>query len=132
MTARASKIAQVHGNCLAQARVAAARRVAQQMSALLCEHLRSEPFPNSDGEFIDCRESGNQGHTGSGVQRSEIKLFPYALIWNCSCPAGNASSMHNSPVRFRFISRQKSFRERVRHKRSRPGLRAQIAFCVKL
>ena len=63
------------------------------MGALLCEHLRSEPFPNIDGEFIDCWESGNQGNTCSGVQRSEIKLFPYPLIWNCSYPAGDARSI---------------------------------------
>jgi hypothetical protein len=54
------------------------------MRSLLCEHLRSEPFPNIDGEFIDCGESGNQGDARSGAQGSEIKLFPYALIWNRS------------------------------------------------
>jgi hypothetical protein len=63
------------------------------MDALLFEHLRSEPFPNVDGEFIDCWKSGNQGDARSGAQRSEIKLFPCALIRNCFYPAGDARSM---------------------------------------
>ena len=62
------------------------------MGTLLCEHLRSEPFPNVDREFIDCWKSGNQGDTGAGFKRSEIKLFACALIWNRSYPAGNAGS----------------------------------------
>ena len=48
----------------------------------------SEPFPNIDGEFIDCRESGNQGNARPGAQRTEIKLRPCPLIWNRSYPAG--------------------------------------------
>ena len=59
MTACASKIAQVRGNCFTQLRVATTRRMPQQMSALMCQHLGSEPFPNIDGEFIDCWKSGN-------------------------------------------------------------------------
>ena len=60
------------------------------MGTLLCKDLQSEPFPTVEGEFIDCWKSGNQGHTCSGAQRSEIKLFPCALVWNRSCPAGDA------------------------------------------
>ncbi len=71
------------------------------MGTLLCEHLRSEPFPNIDGEFIDRWKSGNQGNTCAGAQRSEIKLFAYALIWNRSYPAGDARSMLGHPKRFR-------------------------------
>src|SRR5437868_15236093 len=109
------------------------------MGALLCKHLRSEPFPNIYGEFIDRRKAGNQGHTGPGAQRSEIKLFPCALIWNCFYPMGNASSMLDWPIRLwsttsggsffgEFVGSQKSLRERLRNKRSRSRLRAQITF----
>src|SRR5215471_7591327 len=98
------------------------------MRSLLCEHLRSKPFPNIDGEFIDCGESGNQGDARSGAQGSEIKLFPYALIWNRSYPVGDVSRMLDWPIRFEsttadsscgeFVGSQKSFGERMRHKRS--------------
>src|SRR5439155_3076938 len=100
------------------------------MGTLLCEHLRSEPFPNVDGKFIDCWKSGNQGNTCAGVQRSKIKLFAYALIWNGCYPAGDARSMLDLRKCFRFISRQKGFGERMRHEGSRSRLRAQISFCV--
>jgi hypothetical protein len=63
------------------------------MGTLLRKHLRSEPFPNLDGEFINGGKSWNQGHTCSGAQRAEIKLFPCALVWNCSCPVGDASAL---------------------------------------
>src|SRR5258708_225845 len=102
------------------------------MGALLCEHLRPEPFPNVYGEFIDCWKSGDQGNTGADVQCSEIKLFAYALIWNRSDPAGDAGSVLDVRKRFRFISRQKGFGERMRHEGSRSGFRAQISFCVEL
>jgi hypothetical protein len=102
------------------------------MGTLLCEHLRSEPFPNVDGEFIDCWKPGNKGNTCAGVQRSEIKLFAYALIGNRSYPAGDAGSVLDVRNCFRLISRQKGFWERMRHEGSRSGLRAQISFCVEL
>src|SRR4029077_9204038 len=102
------------------------------MGTFLCEHLRSEPFPNVDGEFIDCRKSGNQGNTRASVERSEIKLFAYALIWNRSYPAGDAGPVLDLRKCFRFISRQKRFGQRMRHESSRSGLRAQISFCVEL
>jgi hypothetical protein len=63
------------------------------MGTLLRKHLRSEPFPNLDGEFINGGKSWNQGHACSGAQRSEIKLFPYALVWKCLYPAGDARSI---------------------------------------
>src|SRR2546429_6106687 len=142
MTACASKIAQVRGNRFAQVRVATTRRMPQQMSALLCENTGSQPFPNIDGEFIDCRESGNQGNARPGAERSEIKLRPRTLIWNSSYPGRDTSSTLDSPTCFRsatadsfrgeFVGSQKTLRERIRHKCSRSGLRAQIAFCVEL
>jgi hypothetical protein len=94
------------------------------MDAFLCEHLRSEPFPNVDGEFINCRKSGNQGNTCAGVERSEVKLFAYALIRNRFYPAGNARSVLDLRNCFRSISRQKGFGERMRYEGSRSGLRA--------
>ena len=96
------------------------------MGTLLGQHLRPEPFPNVDGEFIDCRKSGNQGNTCAGIQRSEIKLIAYALIWNRSYRAGNAGSVLDVRKCFRFTSRQKGFGERMRHEGSRSGLRAQM------
>src|ERR1043166_3561145 len=145
MTACTSKIAQVRGNCFAQVRVSTTRSVTQQMRALLCEHLRSESFPNIDGKFIHCGQSGNQGDTSAGTQRSEIKLFSHALIWNCSYPVGNASSIHDWAMRLRsatvdscrrtagkFVCGQKSFREGMRDECSRSGFRTQIAFGMEL
>jgi hypothetical protein len=70
MTARASKITEVRGNGFSQVRVATTRCMPQQMSTLLCKHAGSEPFPNIDGKFIDCRESGNQGNAHPGAQRA--------------------------------------------------------------
>jgi hypothetical protein len=115
----------------------------QQMSAL-CKHPGPQPFPNIDGEFIDRRESRDQGNTRPGSQRSEIKLRPCALIWNRSYPLRGASSMFDYSICFRsstadcagrtageFVSGQKTFRKRIRHKRTRSGLQAQIAFRVK-
>src|SRR5438270_7741164 len=114
----------------------------QQMSSLLCEHPGSEPFPNIDGEFIDCRESGNQGKPRPGPQGSEIKLRPCTLIWNSSYPGRDMSSTLDQAICFRsatadsfrgeFVGSQKTLGERIGHKRSRSGLRAQIAFRVKL
>src|SRR4029453_7007840 len=92
MTARASKIAQVRGNSFTQVRVATTRTMPQQMSALLREHPGSEPFPNINGEFIDCREAGNQRNARGGAQGSEIKLRPCTWIWDRSYPAGGANS----------------------------------------
>src|SRR5262245_18803174 len=145
MTACASKIAEVRGNCFAQVCVATTRTVAEQMRALLCEHLRSEPFPNIEREFIHCGQSGNQGDARARAERSEIKLFPYSLIWNCSYPVGNALAINDRPMCFRSatvdssrrtagesVGRQKSFRERMRHKRPRSGFRTQISFGVEL
>src|SRR5260370_14041284 len=100
------------------------------MGTLLCEHLRSERFPNVDGEFINCRKSGNQGNTCAGVECSEVKLFAYALIWNRFYPPGNARSVLDLRKCFRSISGQKGFGERMRHEGSRSGLRAEISFCV--
>jgi hypothetical protein len=77
------------------------------MGTLLCEHLRSEPFLNVDGEFIDCWKPGNKGNTCAGVQRSEIKLFAYELIGNRSYLAGDAGSVLDVRNCFRLISRQK-------------------------
>src|SRR6266481_6946767 len=102
------------------------------MGPLLCERLRSEAFPNVDGEFINCRKSGNKRHTCAGVERSEIKLFAYALIWNRSYPARDAGSVLDLRNCFRTISRQKGFGERMGYEGSRPRLRAQISFCVEL
>src|SRR6266550_4184660 len=96
------------------------------MGTLLCEHLRSEPFPNVDGEFIDCWKSGNEGNACAGVQCSEIKLFAYALIWNRSYPAGDAGSVFDVRKCFRFISRQKSFGERMRHEGTRRALPVKL------
>src|SRR6266446_4934370 len=131
MTACASKIAEVRGNCFAQFRVATTRRMPQQMSALLCEDTGSEPFPNINGEFIDCRESGNQRNARPSAQRSEIKLRPCTLIWNSSYPCRDTSSTLDRPICFRsatadsffgeFVGGQKTLRERIRHKRSRSG-----------
>jgi hypothetical protein len=39
--------------------------------------------------------ASEQFQRAEAAGRSEIKLFPYALIWNCSYPAGNARSMLN-------------------------------------
>src|SRR6266513_2367461 len=102
------------------------------MGTLLCEHLRSEPFPNVEGEFIDCWKSGNEGNVCAGVQCSEIKQFAYELLSNRSYPAGDAGSVLDVRKCFRFISRQKSFGERMRHEGPRSGLRTQISFCVEL
>jgi hypothetical protein len=73
------------------------------MDTLLCEHLRSEPFPNLDGEFIDCWKSGNQGDPRAGIERSEIKLFAYAPIWNCSYPPGDPRLILYGAKCFRFV-----------------------------
>src|SRR6516225_3242493 len=100
------------------------------MRTLLCENLRSEPFPNPDGKFIDRWESGNQGNTHAGVERSEIKLFAYALIWNRFCSPGDSVSVSDLRKCLRFVSGQKAFGERMRHERSRFGLRTQISFCM--
>ena len=102
------------------------------MRTLLCEHLRSEPFPNVDGKFIDCWKPRNQGNTRAGIERSEIKLFAYAVIWNRSYSVGEAESVLDLRKCFRSVSHQKGFGERMRHERSRSGLRAQISFCVEL
>src|SRR6516162_2066711 len=102
------------------------------MDPLLREHLRSEPFPNVDGKFIDCWKSGNQRDTGASFKSSEIKLFACALVWNRSYPAGNTRPTLYRAKCFRFVCRQKGFGKRVRHKGSRSGFRAQISFCVEL
>jgi hypothetical protein len=65
------------------------------VDTLLREHLRSEPFPNPGREFIDRRESWNQGNTQACVKRAKIKLFSYALIRNCSYPVGDTRSLRN-------------------------------------
>jgi hypothetical protein len=145
MTARASEIAQVRGNGFAQIRVATARCMPQQMSTLLCKYSGPEPFPNIDGKFINGRESGNQGNARPGAQRAEIKLRPRPLIRNRSRPSGGASTTLDQPICFqsvttdsshgmsgKFVSSQETFRKRIRHKRSRPSLRAELTFCVKL
>ena len=111
MTARASKIAQVCGNGFTQVRIATTRCMPQQMSALLCKYPGSEPFPNIDGEFIDCRESGNQGNARPGAQGTEIKLRPCPLIWNRSCPAGGASSTLDQPICFQSATADSSRRK---------------------
>src|SRR5438552_18788695 len=112
------------------------------MSALLCEDTESEPFPNIDREFIDCWKSGNQGNARPGAQGSEIKLRRRTFIWNSSYPGRDTSSTLDEPICFRsatadsfrgqFVGSQKTLRERIGHKCSRSGLRAQITFCVKL
>src|SRR4029077_14969665 len=142
MTACASKIAQVRGNCFAQVRVATTRRMPQQMSALLCEDTGSEPFPNINREFIDCWEAGNQRNARPSAQGSEIKLRPCTLVWNSSYPGRETSSTFDQPICFRFatadsfrgefVGGKKSLMQRIRHKRPRSGLRAQITFCLKL
>jgi hypothetical protein len=142
MTTCTPEIAQVRGYCFAQVRVATTRCMPQQMGTLLCKDLRSEPFPNIDREFVDRREPGNQGHARSGVKRAEIKLVPYALIWDCAYAMGDASSMLDRPIRFwsiawnslcgELVSGQKSLRKRMRNKRSRSGFRAEITFGVEL
>src|SRR5215472_5643554 len=100
------------------------------MRTLLCENLRSEPFPNVDGEFIDCWKSGNQRNTRAGLERSQIKLFTYALIWNRFRSLGDPGSVSDLRKCLRFISAQKGFGERMRDERSRFGLRTQISFCM--
>src|SRR6266542_7145370 len=101
MTACASKITQVRGNCFTQIRVTTTRCMTEQMSALLCKHSGSEPFPNIDGEFIDCRKSGNQRNARAGAQRSEIKLRPCTSIWNGFNPGRDTSSTLDWSICFR-------------------------------
>src|SRR5215831_7306318 len=100
------------------------------MRTLLCENLRSEPFPSAEGEFVDCWESRNQGNTHAGFERSEIKLFTYAMIWNRFYSPGDPGSVPDLRKYLRFVSSQKGFGERMRHERSRSGFRTQVSFCV--
>src|SRR5215469_10391452 len=100
------------------------------MRTLLSENLRSEPFPNPDGKFIDCWESGNQGNTCAGLKRSEIKLVTHAMIWNRFYSPGDPGSLPDLRKCLRFSSAQKDFGQRIRHERSRFGLRTQISFCM--
>jgi hypothetical protein len=93
MTACASEITKVCGNCFAQVRVAATRGMPEEVCALLCEHPGSESFPNIDRKLIDCGESWNERNTRAGAQRSEIKLRPCALIWNCSYASRDPGSL---------------------------------------
>src|SRR5436190_1725416 len=131
MTACASEIAQVRGNCLPQVRIATARCVPQQMSSLLSQNSGPESFPDIDRKFIDRRESRDQGHARSRAKGSEIKLSSCTWIRDSSCPVGNASSTLDSPKCFpsatansflrELIGSYKTVRERIRHKCSRSG-----------
>ena len=49
----------------------------------------------SIGNSSTAGSPGTKETPAPGLQRSEIKLFAYALIWNCSYPAGDAGSMLN-------------------------------------
>src|SRR5215475_5027577 len=60
MTARCSEIAQVSRECVAQIRIAAIRRITQQVGAFLRENLCSKPFPYPYWKFIDRRDTRDE------------------------------------------------------------------------
>src|SRR5260370_35607017 len=101
------------------------------MSAFFQKHLRPESFPNVNGKFIHCWNTGNQGDVHSGVHSAEIKLFSDALIWNFPHAIRNARWALCLRRDLRLRRAQESFGKRGREECSRSDLRAKIAFSMK-
>src|SRR5437773_2616278 len=81
IAARASVIAQIRCQRLAQLGIATASRILEQMRSFLCENLCPESFPNFDGKFIQPGDSWNKGDTGRAGD-SEIELLTGPVIGN--------------------------------------------------
>src|SRR5436190_2647749 len=132
MTASRSEIAQISRECLAQVGVAAIRPITQQVGSFFRESLCSKAFPHSYRKFIDCRNTWDKRDARAGACCSKIKLLSDTVVRNCSHPVRNAKGRLRGGMSHRLVCAQKALRERVCYKRPRFGLRAQIAFCVKL
>src|SRR4029453_7687489 len=131
MTARCSEITQVRCDCLAEVRIAAIRRIAQQVNAFFCQNLRSESLPDGYWKFVDGWDARHQGDARSRPRRTEIELISNACIRNCFYSVRDASWALNWFVDFRSVRGQKCFRKQIGDERSGSGLREEVAFGVK-
>src|SRR4030095_1241950 len=109
MTIGAAEVAQVSSDCLPQFDLATAGGITQQVRSLFRQNLLAQAFPNTNREFINGRQTGDERDSWRAAN-ADIELSAAAKIGHSGHASGDTRGMLGADGHRRPGSLQKSCR----------------------